>query len=471
MPSELVPPGLVPGRGPGLCPGAGSGRKAHGAEAGHDDNGESVHQVLQSKSVPRTVLRSRGEGEQRLASRASLALDNLRAFVILLVLSFHSVLAYLNFLPASPFPFDSPPYLWRAFPIVDTARWFGFDLFCAWQDVFLMSLFFFLSGLFVWRSLERKRTRTFLYDRIVRLGVPFAFVVALLMPLANYPTYLQTAADPSFIAFSRDWLALPFWPCGPMWFLWLLLVADFAAAALHRFAPEWGDALIRFSSFAGARPMRYFAAFVMASALAYVPLAVAFTPSVWVAIGPFGFQLSRPLHYAVYFFAGMGLGACGIERGLFAPDGVLVQGWVIWPIAALGSLLLWMALTALAMGDAGSPSLGLQILDDLSFVLACFGNCFAVLALVLRFAGKRLPVLDALKRDAYGMYLVHYGFVVWLQYALLGAALFAVVKGAIVFAGTLLLSWGIIVAVRRIPPAAQVIGVDRPKGAPHGAAA
>src|SRR5215469_2900620 len=122
-----------------------------------------------------------GEGARRLLPRASLALDNLRAFVILLVLSFHSVLAYLNFLPASPFPFGSPPYLWRAFPIVDTARWFGFDLFCAWQDVFLMSLFFFLSGLFVWRSLERKGTRAFLHDRIVRLGVPFAFAVALLM--------------------------------------------------------------------------------------------------------------------------------------------------------------------------------------------------------------------------------------------------------------------------------------------------
>jgi hypothetical protein len=400
-----------------------------------------------------------------------LALDNLRAFVILLVLSFHSVLAYLNFLPVSPFAFDTPPYLWRAFPIVDTARWFGFDLFCAWQDVFLMSLFFFLSGLFVWRSLERKGTGTFLHDRIVRLGVPFAFVVALLIPLANYPTYLQTGADPSFIAFWRDWLALPFWPCGPMWFLWLLLVIDFAAVALHRFAPQWGYALIRFSSSAGARPMRYFAAFVVASALAYVPLAVAFTPSAWVAIGPFGFQLSRPLHYVVYFFAGVGLGACGIERGLFASDSMLVRRWSVWLIAALGSLLLWMALTALTMADVGSTSLGLVILDDLSFVLACFSSCFAILGLVLRFAGGQLPVLDALKRDAYGMYLVHYVFVVWLQYALLAAGLFAVVKGAIVFASTLLLSWGTIAAIRCIPPAAQVIGADRPKGAPHGAAA
>src|SRR5215831_17559736 len=159
-----------------------------------------------------------------LLPRASAAIDNLRAFVILLVLSFHAVLAYLDFLPRSPFPFDSPPYLWRAFPIVDTARWFGFDLFCAWQDVFLMSLFFFVSGLFVWRSIERKGIRTFLRDRIVRLGLPFAFVVALLMPIANYPTYVQTALDPSLAAFWRHWLALPFWPCGPMWFF--MVVAD-----------------------------------------------------------------------------------------------------------------------------------------------------------------------------------------------------------------------------------------------------
>ena len=400
-----------------------------------------------------------------LVRRASLALDNLRAFVILLVLSFHSVLAYLNFLPTNPFRFDSPPYLWRAIPIVDTERWVGFDLFCAWQDVFLMSLFFFLSGLFVWPSLERKGTRLFLHDRILRLGVPFVLVVALLMPAAGYPTYLQTAVDPSFAAFCRHWLALPFWPCGPMWFLWLLVAADFAAAALHRFAPRWGDVLIRFSASAAASPSRYFAGLVIASALAYVPLALAFTPSAWVAFGPFGFQLSRPLHYAVYFFAGVGIGARGIERGLFAKDGALVRRWAAWAAAALGLLLGWMALTALTMTGPGSTSLGLQILDDLSLVLACFSSCFAVLALVLRFAARRSRMLDALKRDAYGMYLVHYAFVVWLQYALLGIGLDAVVKGSIVFGGTLLLSWGAIAAMRRLASAAQVISADRAKGA------
>jgi len=43
-------------------------------------------------------------------------------------------------------------------------------------------------------------------------------------------------------------------------------------------------------------------------------------------------------------------------------------------------------------------------------------------------------MLDGLKRDAYGLYLVHHVFVVWLQYALLEAVLSAIVKGGIVFA-------------------------------------
>ena len=86
-------------------------------------------------------------------SGASLALSNLRAVVILLVLAVHSVLAYLDFLPPSPYRFDEPPYRWQVTPIVDSQRWVGFDLFCAWQDVYLMSFMFFLSGLFSGRVL------------------------------------------------------------------------------------------------------------------------------------------------------------------------------------------------------------------------------------------------------------------------------------------------------------------------------
>ncbi|MGA8498339.1 MAG: hypothetical protein WB764_22825 [Xanthobacteraceae bacterium] len=55
--------------------------------------------------------------------------------------------------------------------------------------------------------------------------------------------------------------------------------------------------------------------------------------------------------------------------------------------------------------------------------------------------------LDSLSANAYGLYLVHYNFVVWLQYALLGTALFARIKAAAVFGGTLVLSWIAVLAV------------------------
>jgi glucans biosynthesis protein C len=205
----------------------------------------------------------RPAGSISLVPRSSLALGNLRAFVILLVLSFHSVLAYLQFLPAAPFPFDSPPYQWRAIPIIDSHRWLGFDLYCAWQDVFLMSLFFFLSGLFVWPSLDRKGDANFLNGRLLRLGLPFALVVAILMPAALYPTYLQTASDPGLAAYWRHWLALPFWPCGPVWFLWLLLVGDFGAAACIELRRGW--AICWFDSLGLPKPIRPGSLWVLSS--------------------------------------------------------------------------------------------------------------------------------------------------------------------------------------------------------------
>ena len=196
-----------------------------------------------------------------------------------------------------------------------------------------------------------------------------------------------------------------------------------------------------------------------------MPLAIVFTPAAWFQQGPFAFQISRPLHYALYFFAGVGLGADGVERGLLAAGGPLVRQWPLWVIAASISLVTWMGLTGLTMAQGASFSLGLQIPADLSFVLACFASCFAVLAIVLRFAARRLPLLAGLRNSAYGMYLVHYLFVVWLQFAMLGATLPAVIKAAAVFGGTLLLSWGTVAALRRLPSVAQVIGAERARGA------
>ncbi len=187
-----------------------------------------------------------------------------------------------------------------------------------------------------------------------------------------------------------------------------------------------------------------------------MPAAVAFTPWAWSNSGLFAVQFCRPLLYAVYFFAGVGIGAAGIERGLLAADGVLARHWGYALAAALVSLLPWMGLTALTMNAA--PSIWLEIAADLSFVPACAAGCVFLVAACLRFATGHWRMLDYLSANAYALYLVHYVFVVWLQYALLDMPLFAVVKAAIVFAGTLGLSLLTISAARRIPLGARLIG-------------
>ena len=392
----------------------------------------------------------------RSASRTSLALANLRGVAILIVLVFHSTLAYLNWIPVTGSGFDSPPYDWRSFPIIDSHRFFGFDIFCAWQDVYLMSLMFFLSGLFVWPSLQRKKDLAFLRDRAMRLGVPFLFGVTVVIPAALYPCYRLTAADPSLVAYWHGLIALPFWPNGPLWFIWQLLALNVVLVGLHLIAPNAVPALGRWSATAGESPFRYFGIVLLVSAFAYVPLALAFTPWAWSKSGFFSFQFCRPLLYAVYFFAGVGIGAAGIERGLLAAEGLLARHWVAALTTALLTLFLWMGLTALTM-NAGAP-LSLRFAADLSFVAACAAGCVFVIAVCLRFATGQWRLIGYLSANAYGLYLVHYMFVVWLQYALLALPLFAVAKASIVFGGTLALSLATIFSAQHLGWAARLIG-------------
>ena len=72
-------------------------------------------------------------------------------------------------------------------------------------------------------------------------------------------------------------------------------------------------------------------------------------------------------------------------------------------------------------------------------------------------AVTRHPAFDSLSACSYGLYLVHYPVAIWLQYALLAVPVGPVVKGIIVCVGTILFSWAIVVALRRVPAIAHVV--------------
>lgn len=387
----------------------------------------------------------------------NVALGYLRGFLVVLVLAHHSVLAYIEVPAAAATSLLSKPMLWRAFPVMDHQHSIGFALFTGFNDDFFMSLMFFLSGLFVWSSLQRKGKLSFIGDRVRRLGIPFVFAAVVIAPIAYYPAYLMIGAH-GVTAYLRDWLAFGDWPTGPAWFIWLLLAFDLFAGALFALVPNFGDAIGRLASNAREHPMRFFLLLVTASAAVYIPMVAVFGPMSWTSIGPFQFQTARLFHYAIYFLTGIGVGAYGIDRGLLAPDGILARHWLRWTIAMIVvfSLSVVFFLIVISKGAAMSPLL-VYTVGGAVFAAACGSISFSFLALFVRFATRRFWVFDNLSDNEYGMYLIHYMFVSWLQLAILSAPLSALEKGAMVFAGTLLLSWGTSAAIRGIPGVSRIV--------------
>jgi len=391
-----------------------------------------------------------------VAPSYNLSVGYLRAFITLLVVAHHAVLAYCPFVPpAEPASLLPQPRWWQGFPVVDSHRWAGWQLFVGFNDMFFMSLMFFLSGLFVWTSLQRKGTSTFLKDRLLRLGVPFVLAAAVVAPIAYYPTYLLTGGH-GIAGFWQQWKQLGTWPAGPAWFVWVLLAFDAIVALAYLVKPNFGDALARLADKSAERPFRLFTQLVFVSALAYVPLSLVIDPMWWSSWGPFFFQTGRILHYFVYFLAGIGVGALGLNRGLLSASGKLARRWGRWLTGAAVAFVF--AVTVIGMAFAAQSQHQLwTIYGGLSFVFSCAASSFALMAIFVHFTRRRSAVWDSLTDNAYGIYLVHYAFVSWLQYSLLKFALPGFVKGLAVILAAVLLSWLTTAALRRIPAVARVI--------------
>jgi hypothetical protein len=385
----------------------------------------------------------------------NLPIGYLRTFAVLLVLAHHAVLAYHPYAPAPLSSLLAEPRWWKAFPVLDAQRTELVALFAGWNDIFFMALLFFVSGLFVSRSLVHRGAKLFLGRRLLRLGLPFLGLAAIVAPIAYYPAYLGTEAPEGIGGYARVWLSLGEWPSGPAWFLFLLLVFDAVAAGLFALRPGWAESLARPLSAVTTRPVLCFALLIAITAVAYLPLASVVGPLHWTIFGPFAFQTSRLLHYALYFFGGIVIGAQGLEQGLLAPGGRLARRWPLWTGAAL--LAYVFAVGAFVAAFAEDSSAATRTIANFAFVASCAASCFALLAIFLRFVRTPRPLYDSLRANAYGMYVVHYAFASWLPYALLRAPLPALGKATVAVLATVVMSWLATAALRQLPAVRRVL--------------
>jgi len=388
-----------------------------------------------------TTVRTEAGATPSIRSR-NIAIDRARSFLTLVVLLHHSVIPYTYFGHTDP------------------KFWFGFDMIVLANDSFFMAVFFFLSGLFVWPGLARKTPRQFFRDRLQRLGLPFIVAAFTIIPIAYYALALRQSPDLTFSAFWWKTVTVGPWPSGPIWFVWVLLAFDLTASLLYRLSPTLVEPINRISQEAFDRPAIFWLLLVLVTEIAYIPLLVRYGVEDWFQWGPFSVQASRVLLYAAYFFLGAGVGAANFGTGLLGADGKLPRTRWQWVAVTLVPYGLMWVMIYIKREILGNPELlpdWYHLFYGTFFVLFSASIMFAILAFFLHSKRQSHYLLDWMQADAYGMFLVHYPIVLWLQYWLFDASLPAIAKATITFVLATILSWGATAALRRIPGASHVL--------------
>ncbi len=104
-------------------------------------------------------------------------LDNLRAFVVLLVIALHGLITYMAYAPD-----------WYVVNREDSKF---FTLLVLLMDVPIMPIMFFIAGYFALPSLRKRGSSAFVIDKLLRIGLPFAVGVLFLAPPIGYMYYIS----------------------------------------------------------------------------------------------------------------------------------------------------------------------------------------------------------------------------------------------------------------------------------------
>jgi peptidoglycan/LPS O-acetylase OafA/YrhL len=348
-------------------------------------------------------------------------LDNLRAIAMLLGVFLHSALAYAQ--PAQS--------VWLA---TDSSASVPLDASIWFIHLFRMGLFFLLSGYFAKLVIERKGLRHFLWNRFVRIVVPFVLF---------YPFLL--AAMTVVIVFSLSYLVEPRGLMGfiaaavkdssgsqkreplttmHLWFLYYLMAFSAIGALLRNVKRlklekwSWQPKLLFLcplllvpGSLAAGAPM---------------PAPESFIPHWW----PFVF-------YGLFYVAGWQL--FGREQFL--------DSWrpYVWHVAAICMLLFvpyYMLLPVLDLSTivAGGSSQVFWI----RFVEACLTAYLSVLLTITsllvgqRYLAGKSPFLSLVADSSYWVYLLHLPIVLFLQTLLVPLVLPWWLKLSLVLIGTVI---------------------------------
>lgn len=372
-------------------------------------------------------------------------IDNLRAFLVVLVILHHLAITY------------GGEGVWHYYEgRADTITATVLTLFVAINQAFFMGFYFLIAAYFVPRSLERKGSREFLRERFLRLGVPLAFQLLVVGPLLSYGLGITIwGFNGSFWTYVGEyWKHYEGLDTGPLWFVEALLIFSIAYALWWRLAGLPADR----ERGGGAAPGN--------GAIALLALAVGlitFVVRIWLPVGwnfaPLGFQFPHFAQYIGLFL----VGTIAYRRGWLSTISEDTARGRLW-----GCVMACLILLAPVLFVAGGALQGTTAAfrgglhwQALAYALWEQFLCVAMVISLLAIFRRRYDHQGGLAREmsasAYAVYIWHAPILVFVAIGLRNIELYPLLKFGLAALISLPICFVVGALGRRLPLAVRIL--------------
>jgi hypothetical protein len=363
-----------------------------------------------------------------------LYIDNLRIFLISLVVLHHLAITYGA--PGDWYYNESE----AGFPEV-----LFMSMFVASNQSFFMGFFFFISAFFILPSLSRKGTSVFVRDRLTRLGIPLFIFFFLISPLTVFLRYkfIENSPD-SYLTFVINGWDYGF---GPLWFVEALFLFT---AVLLVFRKTFEKIKLKFP---GTAKIVLFSA---------VTGLIQFIIRIWLPVGwtmPFtGFQFPFFVQYVFLFVFGI----VAYQNGWLSA--VSYETGKRWFIAAqilifIGFPLLFFLGGAAENGDESfmgggtGQSLSYALWEQITGISLMIG----LTGIFKRYFNWQGIFAKTLSSSAYGVFVFHAPMIVGLSVLFASWAIFPPLKFILLAPVALVVCFVVTGLLKRIPGVNKVL--------------
>jgi fucose 4-O-acetylase-like acetyltransferase len=344
-------------------------------------------------------------------------LDNLRTFIIFLVVLFHAGWVY------EPSGFLSS--VW----IVDDPLKNNFSgIINMIVDIFMMPTMFFISGYFTTLSLKNKNGWIFLKSRFKRLILPWIIAVLTLLPLYKV-IFLISRNLPqenlaSYLYFSGDILINQGW----LWFLPVLFLFDLIYYVLSRFNP------LRLNlNFKRAVLTVFLIGLIYSFCMSY------FHYYGWTKTILLDFQNEKLLVYFLMFL----LGSLGYKQNIFTTKATNKTLYYVICFTIWIPMNVYIIFLLNLIFNPNNPIFS-RIVDNIlvwfGFHLSLLGLLYIVINTFRYYLNKKGKYLRKLNEYSYGVYILHFIVMGGIAFILLNTTIPSMAKYIILTISTFVIS-------------------------------